>query len=71
MEAGGAYGGGKAGGAFDMMQFIQKPIVILRCCCWVNVMLLTFQLNKQFDTVFGLISRDKWSRIRRNASTRD
>lgn len=32
----GAYGGGKAGGAFDPQAFIQKPTVIVRAVCWVS-----------------------------------
>lgn len=36
MEAGGAYGGGKAGGAFDPQVFIQRPPVIVRAVCWVR-----------------------------------
>ncbi|XP_041978308.1 synaptogyrin [Aricia agestis] len=35
MEAGGAYGGGKAGGAFDPQAFVQKPQVIVRAVCWL------------------------------------
>lgn len=35
MNAGGAYGGGKAGGAFDLITFVQRPQVILRALCWV------------------------------------
>lgn len=35
MNAGGAYGGGKAGGAFDLIIFVQRPQVILRALCWV------------------------------------
>lgn len=37
METGGAYGGAKAGSSFDLMQYIQKPTVILRCLCWVSL----------------------------------
>lgn len=36
MDATGAYGGGKAGGAFDPQQFIQRPPVIVRAVCWVS-----------------------------------
>lgn len=32
----GAYGGGKAGGSFDPLAFVQRPIVVLRSLCWVN-----------------------------------
>lgn len=35
--AGGAYGGGKAGGQFDIIQFVQRPQVILRALCWVSI----------------------------------
>ncbi|XP_071443631.1 synaptogyrin [Hetaerina americana] len=45
MEAGGAYGGGKAGTPFDPLQFIQRPQVILRALC------LLFSI-----IVFGCIS---------------
>lgn len=37
MNAGGAYGGGKAGVSFDLITFVQRPQVILRGCCWVSV----------------------------------
>lgn len=37
MNVGGAYGGGKAGGSFDLITFVQRPQVILRGCCWVSV----------------------------------
>lgn len=36
MNAGGAYGGGKAGAAFDPVTFVQRPQVILRALCWVS-----------------------------------
>lgn len=36
MEGAGAYGGGKAGGAFDPISFAQRPHVILRAICWVS-----------------------------------
>lgn len=36
MNVGGAYGGGKAGGNFDLITFVQRPQVILRGCCWVS-----------------------------------
>lgn len=36
MENVGAYGGGKAGGAFDPITFIQRPQVIIRVVCWVS-----------------------------------
>ncbi|KAH9640697.1 hypothetical protein HF086_007268 [Spodoptera exigua] len=35
MDTTGAYGGGKAGGAFDPQQFIQRPPVIVRAVCWL------------------------------------
>lgn len=34
--SGGAYGGGKAGGAFDPIGFVMRPTVILRAVCWVS-----------------------------------
>lgn len=37
MEGVGAYGGGKAGGSFDPITFVQRPQVILRALCWVSV----------------------------------
>lgn len=37
MDATGAYGGGKAGGAFDPQAFIQRPPVIVRAVCWVSI----------------------------------
>lgn len=33
---GGAYGGGKAGGAFNPITFVQRPQVLLRAACWVS-----------------------------------
>lgn len=36
MDVGGAYGGGKAGGAFNPITFIQRPQVLLRAICWVS-----------------------------------
>lgn len=36
MNAGGAYGGGKAGGAFDPLAFAMKPQVVIRALCWVS-----------------------------------
>ncbi|XP_034830582.1 synaptogyrin [Maniola jurtina] len=35
METAGAYGGGKAGGAFDPQAFVQRPAVIVRAVCWL------------------------------------
>ena len=40
MEGLGAYGGGKAGGAFDPVAFVQRPQVVLRAMCWVSACLL-------------------------------
>jgi len=36
INAGGAYGGGKAGGAFDPLTFVMKPQVVIRALCWVS-----------------------------------
>lgn len=36
MDSGGAYGAGKAGGAFDPFIFVQRPQVILRAVCLVS-----------------------------------
>lgn len=36
MDMGGAYGGGKAGGAFNPITFVQRPQVLLRAACWVS-----------------------------------
>ncbi|CAH1992100.1 unnamed protein product [Acanthoscelides obtectus] len=49
MEGGGAYGGGKAGGAFDPITFVQRPHVILRAVCWLFAVI-----------VFGCISSQGW-----------
>ncbi|CAH0563800.1 unnamed protein product [Brassicogethes aeneus] len=49
MEAQGAYGGGKAGGAFDPISFVQRPQVILRAVCWLFSII-----------VFGCISSQGW-----------
>lgn len=43
MEAAGAYGGGKAGGAFDPQAFIQRPSVIVRAVCWVRYIYIIFR----------------------------
>lgn len=40
MEGSGAYGGGKAGGVFDPITFVQRPQVILRAVCWVSKVIL-------------------------------
>lgn len=46
MDTTGAYGGGKAGGAFDPQAFVQRPAVIVRAVCWVcNV---TFHLTNPY-----------------------
>lgn len=45
METTGAYGGGKAGGAFDPQQFVQKPPVIVRAVCWVSFSLIYYLFN--------------------------
>uniref|UniRef100_A0A1A9VEJ5 Uncharacterized protein n=1 Tax=Glossina austeni TaxID=7395 RepID=A0A1A9VEJ5_GLOAU len=37
MNAGGAYGGGKAGGAFDPLAFAMKPQVVIRALCWTKI----------------------------------
>lgn len=37
MEGVGAYGGGKAGGAFDPISFVQRPQVIVRAVSWVSL----------------------------------
>ncbi|CAH1104056.1 unnamed protein product [Psylliodes chrysocephalus] len=47
--AGGAYGGGKAGGSFDPLSFMQRPQVILRAVCWLFSII-----------VFGCISSQGW-----------
>ncbi|XP_026469088.1 synaptogyrin-like isoform X2 [Ctenocephalides felis] len=49
MDAGGAYGGGKAGGTFDPIAFVQRPPVILRAVCWLFSII-----------VFGCISSQGW-----------
>lgn len=36
MEGVGAYGGGKSGGAFDIIAFAKRPQVVLRLACWVS-----------------------------------
>lgn len=40
MDGTGAYGGGKAGGSFDPISFVQRPPVLLRGVCWVRETLL-------------------------------
>ncbi|XP_019880943.1 synaptogyrin [Aethina tumida] len=49
MDGQGAYGGGKAGGAFDPLGFVQRPQVILRGVCWLFSII-----------VFGCISSQGW-----------
>ncbi|XP_034102549.1 synaptogyrin [Drosophila sulfurigaster albostrigata] len=49
INAGGAYGGGKAGGAFDPVTFAMKPQVVIRALCWL------FSI-----VVFGCISSEGW-----------
>ncbi|XP_050505779.1 synaptogyrin [Diabrotica virgifera virgifera] len=49
MEAAGAYGGGKAGGTFDPISFVQRPQVILRAVCWLFSVI-----------IFGCISSQGW-----------
>ncbi|XP_031640258.1 synaptogyrin [Contarinia nasturtii] len=49
MNAGRAYGGGKAGASFDPITFVQRPQVILRGCCWLFSII-----------VFGCISSQGW-----------
>ncbi|KAF7278757.1 synaptogyrin [Rhynchophorus ferrugineus] len=49
MEGVGAYGGGKAGGAFDPISFVQRPQVLLRVICWLFSII-----------VFGCISSQGW-----------
>ncbi|GJQ80921.1 hypothetical protein Trydic_g4738 [Trypoxylus dichotomus] len=49
MEGIGAYGGGKAGGAFDPVAFVRRPQVILRAVCWLFSII-----------VFGCISSQGW-----------
>ncbi|RXG60367.1 Synaptogyrin-2 [Armadillidium vulgare] len=47
----GAYGGGKAGAAFDPITFVQRPQVILRAACWLFSVI-----------VFGCISSQGWQK---------
>ncbi|XP_017837645.1 synaptogyrin isoform X2 [Drosophila busckii] len=49
INAGGAYGGGKAGGAFDPVTFAMKPQVVIRALCWLFSVV-----------VFGCISSEGW-----------
>lgn len=49
MDSGGAYGAGKAGGAFDPIVFAQKPQVILRAVCLLFAII-----------IFGCISSQGW-----------
>lgn len=51
MEGGGeAFGGGKAGGAFDPLTFVKRPSVILRLCSLLFAVI-----------VFGCISSQGWA----------
>lgn len=47
MNVGGAYGGGKAGGSFDLITFVQRPQVILRGCCWVSVSIYIICIDRK------------------------
>ncbi|XP_055706598.1 synaptogyrin [Phlebotomus papatasi] len=49
MDTAGAYGGSKAGAAFDPITFVQRPQVILRAVCWLFAII-----------VFGCISSQGW-----------
>lgn len=40
MDAGVAFGAGKAGAAFDPIGFVSRPQVIGRICCWVSILTL-------------------------------
>lgn len=59
INAGGAYGGGKAGGAFDPLTFAMKPQVVIRALCWVSWILKTkkkhpvIPLYTQTHTILG------------------
>lgn len=47
MDLGGAYGGAKAGAAFDPFTFVQRPQVILRAVCLVSTDTMTVIYIKQ------------------------
>ncbi|KAJ8959028.1 hypothetical protein NQ318_022282 [Aromia moschata] len=49
MEGVGAYGGGKAGGAFDPVSFAQRPQVVVRAVSWFFSII-----------IFGCISSQGW-----------
>lgn len=57
MDTSGAYGGAKAGGAFDPITFVQRPQVILRAVCWLFAII-----------VFGCISSRGWYTNKKNES---
>jgi hypothetical protein len=51
-----AFGAGRAGSAFDPIEFIKKPQVILRVVAWVwNKLLLNILLIKIFFNRFSLL----------------
>jgi hypothetical protein len=51
-----AFGAGRAGSAFDPIEFIKKPQVILRVVAWVwNKLLLNILLIKIFLNRFSLL----------------
>lgn len=50
--SGGAYGGGKAGGAFDPIGFVMRPTVILRAVCWVNIALCFSDFFPAAESIF-------------------
>lgn len=50
MDSTGAYGGGKAGGAFDPQAFIQRPPVIVRAVCWVSLTVCCTDNNYNLKT---------------------
>lgn len=51
INAGGAYGGGKAGGAFDPLTFAMKPQVVIRALCWVSLVLHKINLPLSHSTL--------------------
>lgn len=51
INAGGAYGGGKAGGAFDPLTFAMKPQVVIRALCWVSLVLHKKNLPPSHSTL--------------------
>lgn len=54
MNVGGAYGGGKAGGSFDPILFVQRPQVILRGLSWVSN--FTEKQKQNYSTTSNQIS---------------